>query len=152
MPLQKPSRILITGASSGIGSALARAYAAPGRTLVLAGRDSKRLAAVAEQCRAIGATTELWQIDVRDVERFLSQLAEFDDRYAFDTVILNAGIGHSRANGEPFEQAEHLIELADTNFRAPAVAAALIAEAMARRGVGAMRLFYGKRLIRRLSP
>jgi hypothetical protein len=41
--LSDPRPILITGASSGIGAALARAYAAPGRTLVMAGRDGTRL-------------------------------------------------------------------------------------------------------------
>ena len=39
--------ILITGASSGIGEALARAYAAPGMSLALTGRDAARLDAVA---------------------------------------------------------------------------------------------------------
>ena len=43
--------ILITGASGGIGSALARAYAAPGVTLLLWGRDAARLEEAAAACR-----------------------------------------------------------------------------------------------------
>ena len=49
--------ILITGASSGIGAALARHYAAPGTTLVLNARGPERLEAVAEACRGKGATS-----------------------------------------------------------------------------------------------
>jgi NADP-dependent 3-hydroxy acid dehydrogenase YdfG len=42
-----PRSILITGASSGIGRAVARAYAEPGRRLTLLGRNADRLRAVA---------------------------------------------------------------------------------------------------------
>ena len=50
-----PRSILITGASSGIGAALARRYARPGIRLTLGGRDQARLAAVAAACRQAGA-------------------------------------------------------------------------------------------------
>ena len=46
--------MLITGASSGIGAALAVAHAAPTVHLALGGRDTVRLAAVAEACRRTG--------------------------------------------------------------------------------------------------
>jgi len=46
--------ILITGASAGLGAALAEAYAAPGMRLSLAGRDAERLTAVAAICVAQG--------------------------------------------------------------------------------------------------
>ena len=46
------SGIVITGASSGIGEALALDYAAPGVALALTGRDAARLEAVAASCRA----------------------------------------------------------------------------------------------------
>jgi NADP-dependent 3-hydroxy acid dehydrogenase YdfG len=51
--LSDPRPILITGASSGFGAALTRAYAAPGRTLVMAGRDGTRLEGAAARCRLI---------------------------------------------------------------------------------------------------
>ena len=45
--MRDPKSIAITGGSSGIGAALARAYAAPGVNLALAGRDEPRLEVVA---------------------------------------------------------------------------------------------------------
>jgi NADP-dependent 3-hydroxy acid dehydrogenase YdfG len=58
--------IVITGASSGIGTALAKFYARPGVTLGLTGRDTARLGAVAEQARAAGASVHEAVFDLRD--------------------------------------------------------------------------------------
>ena len=56
MPVWKnPRTVLITGATGGIGTALALSYASPSRTLVLHGRDPSRLAALSEKCEALGA-------------------------------------------------------------------------------------------------
>ena len=52
-----PRSILITGASSGIGEALALEYARPNVSLFLSGRDERRLAAAADACRARGAAS-----------------------------------------------------------------------------------------------
>ncbi len=49
--MKRFSSIVITGASSGIGEALALDYAAPGVALALTGRDAQRLEAVAQACR-----------------------------------------------------------------------------------------------------
>ena len=58
--------ILITGATSAIGSALAREYAAPGVTLYLHGRNAERLNEVAATCQARGAQVSTTLLDVRD--------------------------------------------------------------------------------------
>ena len=63
------THILITGASSGIGAALAAHYAKPGVRLSLSGRDAVRTKATADQCRAVGAVAEATSIDVQDKER-----------------------------------------------------------------------------------
>jgi short-subunit dehydrogenase len=94
-----PRRLLITGASSGIGEALARHYAAPGVSLALAGRDAARLAAVAEACRTRGAAVESATIDVTDRDGMRRWIEQRDDAAPLDLVIANAGIsaGKGRA-------------------------------------------------------
>ena len=84
--------VAITGASSGIGAALARHYAASGRTLALIGRHAERLESVAQECRAKGAATEIGIVDVRDRHAIAGWLLSFDARATIDLLIANAGI------------------------------------------------------------
>jgi short-subunit dehydrogenase len=90
--------IVITGASSGIGEALALDYAAPGVALALTGRDPARLDAVAAACRAKGATVVANTIDVVDRERLAAWLVAFDDAHPVDLVIANAGVSIDKDN------------------------------------------------------
>ena len=60
------SVVTITGASSGLGASLAKAYAAPHVALGLLGRDRQRLEATARACEALGATVNTAIIDVTD--------------------------------------------------------------------------------------
>ncbi len=90
--------IVITGASSGIGEALALGYAAPGIVLALSGRDAARLQAVAEACRALGATVDAGQIDVVDKEALAAWLTRFDEAHPVDLLIANAGISIDKDN------------------------------------------------------
>ena len=92
------SSIVLTGASSGIGEALALDYAAPGVALALTGRDSERLETVAAACRAKGATVVAETIDVTDRERLLPWLAAFDEAHPVDLVLANAGISIDKDN------------------------------------------------------
>jgi len=92
------SSIVLTGASSGIGEALALDYAAPGVALALTGRDAARLEAVATACRAKGATVIADTVDVTDRERFLPWLTAFDESHPVDLVIANAGISIDKDN------------------------------------------------------
>ncbi len=82
-------RVLITGASSGIGAALARLLARPGVVLHLGGRDGGRLAAIAEACRAAGAEVAPAAIDVRDAPAMAGWIAGTG---RLDLVLANAGI------------------------------------------------------------
>jgi short-subunit dehydrogenase len=90
--------IVITGASSGIGEALALDYAAPGIALALSGRNAERLQAVAEACRAKGATVDAGQVDVADREAIAAWLTRFDDSHPIDLVIANAGVSIDKDN------------------------------------------------------
>jgi short-subunit dehydrogenase len=92
------SSIVITGASSGIGEALALDYAAPGVALALTGRDAERLTAVANACRAKGASVVAATVDVVERERFAAWLTAFDDAHPVDLVIANAGISIDKSN------------------------------------------------------
>jgi short-subunit dehydrogenase len=92
------SSIVITGASSGIGEALALDYARPGAALALTGRDAGRLEVVAAACRAKGATVVADTVDVVDRETFAVWLTAFDDAHPVDLVIANAGISIDKDN------------------------------------------------------
>ena len=96
--MKKFTSIVITGASSGIGEALAIDYAAPGIALALTGRDAERLEAVASACRAKGATVVADTVDVVERERLAAWLGAFDDAHPVDLVIANAGISIDKDN------------------------------------------------------
>lgn len=87
-----PGHVLITGASSGIGAALARLYAAPGVRLSLQGRDADRLAAVASACRARGAEAVTASLDLRDGPACAAWIEAADAARPADLLIANAGI------------------------------------------------------------
>jgi short-subunit dehydrogenase len=86
--------VLITGASSGIGRAAARAYAAQGAHLVLAARREELLREVSRELEAMGARTLTVRCDITqaaDVERLMREAeAQFG---GVDILINNAGIG-----------------------------------------------------------
>ena len=80
---------LITGASSGIGAAMAVALARPGATLHLSGRDASRLEAVAAACRSRGAMVRPRIVDVRDAD---AMSAWIGGAGRLDLVVANAGV------------------------------------------------------------
>lgn len=92
-----PRHVLITGASGGLGRALALHYAAPGRVLSLAGRDTVRLSQTADACRAAGALVEPQGVDVTDAGAMDDWLRARDRAAAIDLLIANAGLGGSAA-------------------------------------------------------
>ena len=64
--MKNPRSILITGASSGIGEALAKKYSRPGVLLGLTGRNMQRLSDVAKVCEKLGAEVVFETIDVQN--------------------------------------------------------------------------------------
>lgn len=89
-----PHHVLITGASSGIGAALARRLARPDRRLTLLGRDAARLEAVAASCAGI---VETGLVDVCDKPAMQEAISRAFAAAPVDLLIANAGI----SGGDP---------------------------------------------------
>lgn len=98
-PHHSPKSILITGASSGLGAALAEAYAGPGVTLFLSGRNEERLAAFADLCGAKGAEVACQTLDVTDQTAVKAWIDASDARRPLDLVVANAGISSGTGGG-----------------------------------------------------
>jgi short-subunit dehydrogenase len=130
------TKILITGASSGIGAALARAYAAPGVTLFLWGRDRARLELVASAAREKGAATIPDIFDLADVSTMRARLAACDAQGPLDLAIFCAGLGGEVAEGQPAQDWDNALAMAEVNFTSPALGATYISGEMAQRARG----------------
>jgi 3-oxoacyl-[acyl-carrier protein] reductase len=89
--------VVITGASSGIGEAVARRLAKEGTKLVLAARREDRLQALATEIQAVGGTTLAVPTDVRqleDINRLFSRTLEQWGRV--DILLNNAGVSYDQ--------------------------------------------------------
>ncbi len=108
------SSVVITGASSGIGAALAAQYAGPGVALGVTGRDAARLAGVAAQSGAAGAAVSQGVFDVRDRPALAAFLGGFDAEHPIGLLVANAGVLEGRqADGtlEDGETARRVVEI-----------------------------------------
>jgi len=109
----EPRHVLITGASSGIGAALARVYSAPERHLSLVARNRVRLDEVAAWCRNRGASAETYIADVTNSDAIEHVLLACDDREPIDLIVASAGIGGAASltadRPEPAEVARAII-------------------------------------------
>lgn len=128
--------IAITGASSGIGAALARALAGPGRTLALLGRHAERLESVAAACRAKGATCSIGCLDVADTDRLSAFLEGFTQSAPLDLLIANAGILDGRSADQPVEDGKVARRVLETNLLAAVDLVHLVLPAMRRQKRG----------------
>jgi short-subunit dehydrogenase len=96
---QHPSTVLITGATGGIGAALARNYAQPGRTLLLHGRDASRLASLTRDCERLGARVQTVTFDLRDAEAAIAALRALSFQHEISLAIANAGVSREIGAG-----------------------------------------------------
>ncbi|MFI4947336.1 MAG: SDR family NAD(P)-dependent oxidoreductase [Alphaproteobacteria bacterium] len=115
--MRAPYRVVvITGASSGLGAALALSYAGPQAVLGLIGRSAERLAATAARCRDSGASVESAQIDVADGAGLATWLEGFDEAHPVELLIANAGISAGPDPGSPGEPAAITLRQLEINL------------------------------------
>src|SRR5262245_8059593 len=109
-----PTTIVITGASRGLGRALALAYAAPGRRLALLARNQDLLSYTARLCEMRGAQVLQKTCDVTDQAAMIAFVAAVEAQGAIDLAIANAGdFWGNGPNGElePLARALGLIKV-----------------------------------------
>jgi short-subunit dehydrogenase len=91
------SRVLVTGASSGIGAELAVRLAAKGATVGLVARRTAKLHDVAQRCRDAGGEAVVWSADLGDLELAAGVAKEALERLdPLDAVVHNAAIPKRR--------------------------------------------------------
>src|SRR4029077_12053972 len=132
----RDKHVLITGASSGIGRALAFELARRGARISLAARSVDKIEEVAAQVRAAGGSAQTIWTDV-SMETECSAMVDcalegFGD---IDVLVCNAGGGVAPKKGESFSRSEMIKRLMDLNFMS-AVYATLAAIPSLRRTKG----------------
>jgi short-subunit dehydrogenase len=132
----EPSTILITGATGGIGAALARSYAQPGRTLILHGRDAARLASLTQACETRGAQVHGVTFDLRDAAAAIDALRGVSSRYAIDLAIVNAGVSRAIGTGLEAEDWHTARAVLAVNLDGAIATVAGVLPDMRRRGAG----------------
>ena len=116
--MRAPYRVVvITGASSGLGAALALSYAGPQTALGLIGRNRERLAVTAASCRASGAIVDSAEIDVTDGAALAAWLEAFDDAHPVELLVANASISAGPEADSPGESAAITLRQIDVNLR-----------------------------------
>ena len=139
--------ILITGASGSIGNALAKAYAAPGTTMILHGRNEDKLEQTAQACRAQGAVVVKGVFDITDTHALQNWVCEIDALYPLDVLIANQGMNINigpEGKGESWDQTNLLI---DVNLRASMAMVHAALPGMRKRGYGQVVLIDRKSVV-----
>lgn len=130
--------VLITGASRGLGEALARAFAGAGSSLVLCARSEAPLRALADELETSGAEVEWAPADVTDAPAVEALVARASDRFGgIDALVNNASILGSRAplRDQPLDEWRAVLEVNLTGTLVPTLA---VLPGMRTRGAGSI--------------
>ncbi|MBV8161546.1 MAG: SDR family NAD(P)-dependent oxidoreductase [Acidimicrobiia bacterium] len=137
MRLDNTSVALVTGASSGIGAALAVSLASRGVTVGLVARRKARLEEVLERCKAAAPASRIWAADLGDLE--LAERVALDAWEAFghvDVLVNNAGIPKRRHVTElTYAEVEEVMRV---NFLSPARVTLTLLPKLLERGTGSI--------------
>ena len=129
------TNILVTGASSGIGEALAPQLAAAGATVGIVARRAGRLEPVLEQCRAHTSDSAMWAADLSDLPAAMRVTDEAREQFGhIDAIVNNAAIGKRKLTQTL--TAEDLDTTMRTNFTSPTLMAMTLLPHMLARGSG----------------
>jgi len=110
--MKNPQNILITGASSGIGRALAITYSRAGVNLFLCSRNQEKLQETKRLCQELKANVEMRIIDVKDEIATKNWVEEIEKNYTLDLIIANAGISAGTAGGvESHKQVKEILSV-----------------------------------------
>lgn len=141
-PLIKPielagKRILLTGASSGIGEAAAEQFAREGATVVVVARRQELLDAVAGRITAAGGDAAAIACDVSDMDAVDALVADVEQRLGgVDILINNAGRSIRRPLAESLERWHDVERTMVLNYYAPLRLIRGLAPGMIERGDG----------------
>lgn len=127
------TRVLVTGASRGIGQALAVAFAKAGANLVIAARHLEGLDQTSDLIRQVGRSVERVAFDVSNVSEIHSVLSSIG---TVQTLLNNAGVEEVRTSMDVDE--ELWSKILDTNLKGAFFAAQAAARGMAEAGGGAI--------------
>jgi short-subunit dehydrogenase len=129
------SHVLVTGASSGIGAALARLLSRRGATVGLVARRQDRLAEVLADCRAVAPESRMWAADLADIDRAGEVALEAWEALGhLDCLVNNAGVPMRRHTTKlDIATVEWVMRV---NFLAPAQMAMALLPLMTARGEG----------------
>ncbi len=108
-------RVLVTGATSGLGAAMAAALAGAGARVMVTGRDQARAKVTAEE---LGPSVIACQLDVRDERSVAACVDRARDAWGgIDMLVNNAGIGMRTVNPRFMSEPQPFWEVAPAGFR-----------------------------------
>ncbi len=115
MTLNTSNFALITGASSGIGKAAAKQYAALGKNLILVARRQERLKTLKKELEGKNIEVKIFSVDVQNlnaIEKFYEDISDLE----IDILVNNAGLSRGK---EPFDEYDFndWEEMIDTNIK-----------------------------------
>ena len=133
---QNIQSVVITGASAGLGRALALQYAIPERSLGLLGRDKERLGEVANACRVCGAEVTIGAFDLLEAKATGTWMRAFDAAHPIDLLIVNAGAFTGHGADRAMETDDEIMVMLRVNLESATktIAAALPMLRARRRG------------------